>query len=74
MRGHPFVPPTSSMATTLTVRGPVPGSLTDTIRTRFDRVSLGTVLVVDDVDQAAVRALLTLLWDAGHDVIGLSQS
>ena len=62
------------MATTLTVRGPVPGSLTDTIRTRFDRVSLDTVLVVDDVDQAAVRALLTLLWDAGHDVIGLSQS
>jgi hypothetical protein len=74
MRGHPLVPPTSSMATTLTVRGPVPGSLTDTIRTRFDRVSLDTVLVVDDVDQAAVRALLTLLWDAGHEVIGLSQS
>jgi hypothetical protein len=62
------------MATTLTVRGPVAGALTDMIRSRFDRVSLDTVLVVDELDQAAVRALLTLLWDAGHDVIGLSRS
>jgi hypothetical protein len=32
----------------------------------------GTTLVVDGVDQAAVRALLTLLWDAGHEVLSLT--
>ncbi|MDT7582140.1 MAG: hypothetical protein QOK35_3404, partial [Pseudonocardiales bacterium] len=46
------------------------------IRTRFDHVSApgadGTTLVVDGVDQAAVRALLTLLWDAGHEVLSLT--
>jgi hypothetical protein len=46
------------------------------IRTRFDHVSApgadGTTLVVDDLDQAAVRALLTLLWDAGHEVLSLT--
>ncbi|MER5713648.1 hypothetical protein [Streptomyces sp. NPDC002132] len=36
------------------------------IRTKFDHVSApgadGTVLIVENVDQASVRALLTLLW------------
>ncbi|MFF3737804.1 hypothetical protein [Streptomyces sp. NPDC002566] len=43
------------------------------IRTRFDHVSTpgadGTVLIVENVDQASVRALLILLWDTGHDVL-----
>jgi hypothetical protein len=60
----------------LTVRGPVARSLTDAIRTRFDHVSAPagdrTLLVVDDVDQASVRALMTLLWDAGHEVLTLT--
>ena len=67
------------MATTrceLTLGRPLSGSLLDVIRTRFDRVSApganGTVLVVENLDQASVRALLTLLWDAGHEVLSLS--
>jgi hypothetical protein len=39
----------------------------------FDRVSTpgadGTVLIVENIDQASVRAQLTLLWDAGHEVL-----
>ncbi|MFJ8942456.1 hypothetical protein ACIRG4_04070 [Streptomyces sp. NPDC102395] len=42
-------------------------------RTRFDHASTpgadGTVLIVENVDQASVRALPTLLWDTGHDVL-----
>ena len=57
----------------VTVRGPLSRSLLDLVRTRFDRVSTpaATVLVVEAVDQAAVRALLTLLWDADHEVVAL---
>ena len=59
----------------LTLRDAVSFSLLELIRTRFDHVSTpgadGTVLAVDEVDQAAVRALLILLWDAGHEVLSL---
>ncbi|MDX2536427.1 DUF4314 domain-containing protein [Streptomyces scabiei] len=34
----------------------------------------GTVLVVDDVAQASVRALLTLLWDTGHHVLAFEET
>jgi hypothetical protein len=59
----------------VTLRGPLSCSLLGVIRTRFDDVSTpaedGTVLVVGAVDQAALRALLTLLWDADHEVLAL---
>ena len=58
----------------ITVRGAVPQSLVELISTRFDGLHAAhtpgpdTVLVVQSIDAAAERALLTLLWDAGHDV------
>jgi hypothetical protein len=69
------------MATTrceLTLRGPLSQALLGVIRTRFDHVSApdanGTVLILENLDQASVRALLTLLWDAGHEVLSLTSS
>lgn len=68
-----------AMATTrseLALRGPLSGALLGLIRARFDQVSMsaadGSVLIVEDLDQASVRALLTLLWDAGHEVLSLT--
>lgn len=61
----------------LTLRGPISRTMLDVVRTRFDHVSTpgadGTVLVVDNVDQASVRALLTLLWDTGHHVLAFEE-
>lgn len=60
----------------LTVNGPLAASVVDTIRKRFNtvvtRVGDRTVLTVDDVDQAAVRAATTMLWDSGHEVLTMS--
>ena len=57
------------------MRGPLSSALLGLIRTRFDQVSVpaadGSVLIIEDLDQASVRALLTLLWDAGHEVLSL---
>jgi hypothetical protein len=57
----------------LRLRGPIAHSLLGVIETRFDQVSTpgadGTVLIVETIDQASVRALLTLLWDASHEVL-----
>jgi hypothetical protein len=54
------------------VDGPLARSADELIRTRFDGVSTRAgnpgVLIVDGIDQAGVRAVLTLLWDTGHDV------
>ena len=60
----------------LVVGGQLSGPLLDLLRSRFGEVTAesapaGTVLVVDGLDQSAQRALLTLLWDTGHDVISL---
>ncbi|RSM50749.1 hypothetical protein DMA12_00920 [Amycolatopsis balhimycina DSM 5908] len=57
----------------VTVAGPVAEGVLATLRARFDLESVrpgddGTELVVAGVDQAAQRALLTLLWDTGHVV------
>lgn len=73
------------MATTrfeLRLRGSLAHTVLDVIRARFDRIDLlgpggaggpgGTVLIIANVDQAAVRALLTLLWDTGHEVLSLT--
>ena len=59
----------------LSVRGHLSASLVELIRARFDDVSTRTgagpttTLIVGGLDPAAERALVTLLWDAGHDVI-----
>ncbi len=57
----------------LSVTGPVPRRLVQTIVNRFGDISVGrdgedTILDADLADQPSLRALLTLLWDAGHDV------
>ncbi len=60
----------------LTVTGPLARSAIEAIRTRFDidatRTAETTVLTIDDVDQAAVRALMIMLWDCGHEVLAMS--
>ena len=53
--------------------GPVPGSVTQLIRDRFGDVTIRrypgrTELEGLIVDQAALRALLNLLWDMGGNV------
>ena len=67
------------MATTrseLTLRGPLSGTLLGLIRSRFDQVSMPagnrSVLIIEGLDEASVRALLTLLWDAGHEIRSLT--
>jgi hypothetical protein len=67
------------MATTryeLRVRGSLAHTVLDVIRARFDRVGAsdadGSALIIENVDQATVRALLTLLWDTGHEVLSLT--
>ena len=56
----------------LRLRAPIAHTLLEVIRTRFDHVTTpgadGTVLVIERTDQASLRALLTLLWDTGHEV------
>ena len=62
----------------LRLRQPIARSLLEVLRSRFDHVSAsvsdGTVLIVDDLDQAAVRAVLTLLWDTGHEVLSFAEA
>lgn len=64
----------------LRVAGPLPRALADSIRDRFTGVSIQsrsgqpTVLDLRSADQPALRALLTLLWDAGHDVLSVTTS
>ncbi len=63
----------------LSVTGPVPRRLVETISHRFGNISVGrngedTVLDAVLVDQPSLRALLTLLWDAGHDVRDVSST
>jgi hypothetical protein len=61
----------------LRLRAPIAHTVLDVIRARFDRVSApgadGTVLTVENPDQASVRALLTLLWDTGHEVLSFEE-
>jgi hypothetical protein len=61
----------------LTMRHPLPHTLLALIRARFGRVSTSddrTVLIVENPDQAALRALLNLLWDNGHELLSLIPS
>lgn len=58
------------------VAGVVARSVIDTIGMRFHIVSVrtaeGTILTVGRVDQPAIRALMIMLWDSGHDVLAMS--
>jgi hypothetical protein len=60
----------------LTVTGPVARSVIDAIRARFDvvatRTADNTVLTVGAIDQSALRALMVMLWDSGHEVLAMS--
>lgn len=61
-----------------TVDGPLARSVDERIRAQFEHVSTRsgdrTRLIVDNIDQAAVRAVLNLLWDAGHDILSISST
>ena len=57
----------------LALAGPVPGALAERIRDRFGEVTVRprtgrTVLEGRIADQAAVRALLDLVWDMGCEI------
>lgn len=56
------------------VDGQLAESLVELIRSRFGEVTTrclatGTTVTVVGLDPASERALLTLLWDTGHDVV-----
>lgn len=55
---------------------PIARRLRDLLRSRFDGVSTPgddpNSLVVDGLDQSALRALLTLLWDTGNEVLAVN--
>jgi hypothetical protein len=57
----------------LALAGPLPAAVAGVIRARFGAVTISSAAgrtVLDGVlaDQAAVRALLTLVWDVGAEV------
>lgn len=61
----------------LTVRGPLPRCVVEDIGARFTGATVrqaGPVTCVElgHADQPALRALLTLLWDVGQDVLSLT--
>jgi hypothetical protein len=66
------------MSCRITVAGPLGVAATRAVRSQFGSVALTTrvpgltVLALDSLDQPALRGLLTLLWDSGHDVVALS--
>jgi hypothetical protein len=72
VRGHHAADHTSTVRWEFAVDGPLARAADELLRSRFDGVSTypgdPTVVVVDGIDQAAVRAVLTLLWDTGHEV------
>ena len=57
----------------LVVNGPIARSVVETIAARFgpSRVDRD-VLTVEGVDHAAIRALMVLLWDTGHEVLAMT--
>jgi hypothetical protein len=61
----------------LRLRAPIADTLLELIRTRFDHVTTpgadGTALIIENIDQASVRALLILLWDTGHEVLAFEE-
>jgi hypothetical protein len=61
----------------LSISGPLADSLLELIRSRFGQVTTrpeagpSTTVIIGGLDPASERALLTLLWDTGHDVISM---
>ncbi|MET0416093.1 MAG: hypothetical protein ABW022_08740 [Actinoplanes sp.] len=58
----------------LSVTGQLADSLIELISSRFGEVTTrpapgGTTVTVGGLDPSSERALLTLLWDTGHDVV-----
>ena len=66
--------PVRSTALRLRVRGQIAHSVIEVIRSRYDQANFvsggggDTLLIVDDLDSSAERAMLNILWDAGHEV------
>ena len=63
----------------LEVTGPLPRTVTELVADRFGPAVVieegdGGAVVILDGDQASLRALLTLLWDVGHDVASICRS
>ncbi len=60
----------------ITLDDPCPASLRELAGTRFDIADAPThgrqILIVDHLDQAALRALLIMLWDAGQTVVSVA--
>ena len=57
----------------LVINGPIAQAVVETIAARFGPSNLDRgVLTVEGVDHAAVRALMVLLWDTGHEVLAMS--
>ncbi|GAA3615692.1 hypothetical protein GCM10022236_17210 [Microlunatus ginsengisoli] len=59
---------------TITLRWTCSPQLAELIADRFDLIGRpgDCTLLLDGLDQAALRALLALLWDAGHEVVALT--
>jgi hypothetical protein len=64
------------MSCELTVTGHLARSVVEAIGSRFTVVSTRSaeisVLTIADVDQSAVRALMIMLWDTGHEVLTMT--
>lgn len=83
VRQHTILPEPEHMSASdscyrLTVAGPLSQTVAQLIEARFGAAtsvtSSGTDSSVDlAADQAALRALLTLLWDFGHDLLAIGQ-
>jgi hypothetical protein len=60
----------------ITLDDACPASLRELAGTRFDLADAhtlgGQILIVDHLDQAALRALLIMLWDAGQTVVSVA--
>ena len=57
----------------LVINGPVADAVVEAIAARFGPSTVDRgVVTVEGVDQAAVRALMVLLWDTGHEVVAMS--
>lgn len=62
----------------VTVAGPLSQAATRALQGQYgqalniDRVDRETVLDLNGLDQPAVRGVLTLLWDLGHDVVAVT--
>ncbi len=85
VRGHPDLahgrpmPPRQTSRYRLLVTGRLPQTVQELVGDRFGPTAVvvtdARCTVVDiDADQAALRALLTLLWDVGQEVHSISRS